>query len=205
LNIITDDSSNINLQRIANISVHTNAGAFFYASEDVGAARRTAHNVAIWMKEKIVALSNDNLLRVNSIATDTCATMSAVWGITRKDVDLKHVLFVPCDAHGLQLVVKDLLDDVPILHNVHQKAQTIAHAFRSAPLQYGRLRDFQMQHYNTHLSLILAVITRWGTQYRLVESLRRSRDALRAYANDPERLASDLRDNAVHALKDPVF
>jgi hypothetical protein len=72
------------------------------------------------MKEKIVELTNNNLLRVNSIATDTCPTMSAVWEITRKDPSLKHVLFVPCDAHGLQLVVKDMLDDVPGFKHNHQ-------------------------------------------------------------------------------------
>jgi hypothetical protein len=62
-----------------------------------------------------------------------------------------------------------------------------------------------MQHYGCHYLLVLAVITRWGTQYRLINSLRRCKDALRAYANDSQRVKSDLRDNAGQTLKNPSF
>jgi hypothetical protein len=42
LNIIMDESSNIAMQRIANMSVHTQNGAFYYASDDIKAQRSTA-------------------------------------------------------------------------------------------------------------------------------------------------------------------
>jgi hypothetical protein len=87
----------------------------------------------------------------------------------------------------------------------HQQAQSIANAFRNAPLQYARLRHHQQLKYGKQYALILSVITRWGTQFRLVNSILRSKDALRAYALEPTRSSADLRANAITTLKDPTF
>jgi hypothetical protein len=164
LNIITDESTNITMHRIANISVHTQNGAFHYASEDVGHKRMTAVAIQDWLMNHLNVLTGNDLQRINSIATDTCATMGAVWRLLENNENMRHTLFVPCDAHGLQLLVKDLLQHVPFFKTTHQQAQSIATAFRSAPLQYSRLRAQQKRKYNQHFALILAVITRWGSQ-----------------------------------------
>jgi hypothetical protein len=205
LNIIMDESSNITMERIANISVHTSNGAFYYASDNIHAKRSTAPLIKIWLMEKLVELTDNNLLRINSIATDTCATMLAVWELMAQEKCIKHTLFVPCDAHGLQLIIKDLLERSIVLKGTHQQAQSIAHAFCAAPLHYARLREHQQIKYKRHYALVLAVITRWGTQYRLIDSILRSKDALRAYAFEPTRLPSDLKENAITAIKDATF
>ena len=205
LNIIMDKSSNITMERIANLSVHTQNGAFIYASENIGAQRSTAAITKAWLVDKLIVLTNGNLLRINSIATDTCPTMFAVWELLKQDSSLKHSLFIPCDAHGLQLIIKDLLEFSLVLKTTLQQAQTIANAFRSAPLQYARLREYQQIKYNCHYALVLAVITRWGTQFRLAHWILRSKDALRAYAYEPTRLPTDLRGNAITTIKDPSF
>ena len=62
--------------------------------------------------------------------------------------------------------------------------QIIVKAFRKAPLQYACIRDYQLQYYKRHQSLVLSVITRWGTQYRLIQSVLKNKDALRCYAHD---------------------
>jgi hypothetical protein len=205
LNIIMDERSNITMERIANLSVHTQNGAFYYASDNITAKRLTAAITKELLINKLLELTENNLLRINSIATDTCPTMFAVWDLLTMEKSLKHVLFVPYDAHGLQLVIKDLLDSSMLLKTTHFQAQSIANAFRSAPLQYARLREYQQIKYNKHYALILAVITRWGTQYRLIQFILRSKDALRAYAFKPTRLPTDLRGNAIATIKDPSF
>src|SRR5271170_7795699 len=43
------------------------------------------------------------------------------------------------------------------------------------------------------VSLVLSVITRWGTQYRLISSLLNSKDALKRYVCDYEDLPPDKR------------
>jgi hypothetical protein len=78
LNIIMDESSNITTERIANLSVHTQNGAFYYFSESIAAKRSTAVVTKAWLTEKLVELTSNNLSRINSIATDTCPTMFAV-------------------------------------------------------------------------------------------------------------------------------
>src|SRR5579859_5794863 len=53
LNVITDESSNINNARICNISVHTGLGSFHWLSEDLGARQATSLNIAIWLQNHL--------------------------------------------------------------------------------------------------------------------------------------------------------
>ena len=153
----------------------------------------------------MVEITAGHLQHINSLATNTCATMNAVGKLLNDDKELQHILLVPCDAHGLQLVIKDLLDKCPTPYATHQKAQDIAAAFKTSPLQYVRLREHQKLKYNRCYALVLAVITRWGTPYRLVTSLIQSKDALRAYAFDGAKNDIDLRHNAISTLRDRTF
>src|SRR5579859_6624562 len=100
LNIVTDESTNINSARIVNISVHTPAGAFHWRSEDIGTRQMTAVNVAEWIKNHLSTLCNGHFDRINSIATDTCPTMLKTWETLQEFQDFKHCFFIPCDSHG---------------------------------------------------------------------------------------------------------
>src|SRR6266496_4874924 len=103
-----------------------------------------AIGAAEWLKFHLQLLSNSDLNRINSISTDTCPTMFAMHDILRESPELRHVFFIPCDSHGLQLLCKDLLT-IPRFSLTHKKAQIIVKAFKKAPLQYARLREFQRQ------------------------------------------------------------
>lgn len=56
--------------------------------------------------EKLSELLQGHWKRINSVATDTCATMLAVWKILDRNPRLfqARALFVPCDSHGLQVL-----------------------------------------------------------------------------------------------------
>lgn len=203
LNVITDESSNINNARICNISVHTGLGSFHWLSEDIGSKQATSLNIASWLRNHLQNLSNNDVSRINSVATDTCATMLKTWEILRGFADLKHIFCIPCDSHGVQLIVKDILTCISEFKDLLEKAQTVAKAFKNAPLQYARLRQLQVEIYGQNRSLCLSVITRWGTQFRLVESLLRSKDALRRYAIAYE--ASDLAGHAHDHINSSMF
>jgi Protein of unknown function (DUF 659) len=181
LNVISDESTNINNNRIFNISLHTDAGAIHWHSEDIGDRQMTASNIANILKTRLLELSNGDLKRINTVATDTCPTMLAAWELMRSDPELSHIFFIPCDSHGLQLLVKDIVS-LPSFKIILDKAQSVAKAFKNSPLQLARLRVIQKAVYNEHRSLCLSVITRWGTQYRLVHSVSNNKDALRRYA-----------------------
>ena len=161
-----------------------------------------AIGAAEWLKFHLQLLSNSDLNRINSISTDTCPTMFAMHDILRESPELRHVFFIPCDSHGLQLLCKDLLT-IPRFSLTHKKAQIIVKAFKKAPLQYAHLREFQHQIYNQNYTLILSVITQWGTQYRLISSLLRSKDALRRYAEVHK--VKDLGHDAFEYICDNAF
>jgi hypothetical protein len=180
LNIVTDESTNINKARIVNISIHTPSGVFHWRSDDIGARQMTSVNIADWTKHHLTKLCNNQFKRINSIATDTCNAMLKAWEILEKFDEFKHCFFIPCDSHGLQLIIKDLLD-IPEIKELHDIIQSIAKAFKKAPLQYARLRECQLVKYNQLYALCISVITRWGTQYRLVSSVYKNKDALRMY------------------------
>ena len=116
--------------------------------------------------------------------------------------ELKHCFFLPCDSHGLQLLVKDLLE-LPCYREIHNKVQTIVKAFVNAPLQLSCLRQCQLQLYGRKKALVLSVITRWGTNYRQAESVYENKDALKLFAMDP--LSDELNSSAHEYIRDPMF
>src|SRR5579859_5938053 len=101
--------------------------------------------------------------------------MFSMWEKLQAFPELKHVFFIPCDSQGLQLLVKDIICHLPRFKELHDKAKKVVKAFNKAHLQYARLRDIQMTCYKEHRALILSIITRWGTQLRLIVSLLKSK------------------------------
>ena|SRR5690348_9216306 len=114
---------------------------------------------AEWVFRQLVEITRHDLSRVNSLVTDTCATIRKIWRVLGHQEGLRHVFFVLCDSYRLQLLIKDILG-LPWCHSVHQRASSVTAAFRRAPLQYEILREKQLLHYNKHRALLASVITR---------------------------------------------
>jgi len=132
--------------------------------------------------------------------------MFKMWLEIQKLDGFKHVFFIPCDSHGLQLLVGDLLK-ILVFKEVLNKAQTVIKSFHHSLLQYTHLRDFQLQYNKQHRSLILSIITCWGTQYRLLQSVLDSKDALRCYTHEFGDLPPKkrLKQVVIDILKDRMF
>ena len=142
LNVITDESSNINKARIANISIHTPIGSIHWLSEDLGSMQSTSVNMVEWLERHLHTLTHGNLERMNSCATDTCAAMLSMWEHLCLKPGLQHLFVIPCDSHGIQLLIQDLINSIPQFKKVHDNAQTIAKAFKNAHLQYALWAGF---------------------------------------------------------------
>ena len=65
-----------------------------------------------------------------------------------------------------------------------KKAQSIAAAFSHSCLQLAILREKQIELYEKTYAITLSVITRCGSQYNLISFLKKSKNALKAYAVD---------------------
>ena len=102
LNIVIDESSNINRQRVVNISAHTKIGSLYVLTEDIKALRMSGENYTNWLKNHLLIVCNGDPKRINSVNTDTCATMRDVWERLRKLPEFKHIFTIGCDSHGMQ-------------------------------------------------------------------------------------------------------
>jgi len=129
--------------------------------------------------------------------------MVLVWELLQAHPELKYCFFILCHSHSIQLLIKDLMT-LPWFKEVHDQAQAIVRAFKTAPLQLARLRDIQLQKYNEPRALCLSVITRWGSQYRLVYSVLNSKEALRQYAFE-HQYTKDLTDSVISTLLSRPF
>lgn len=112
--------------------------------------------------------------------------------------ELKHIFFIPCDSHGLQLLMQDLFS-LQTISTVFKRAASIVSYFNCAPPQLATLRTLQQKFYKKEYSLLAAVSTRWGTQYRILMSVKRSEQALRAYLTSRTELGETARELATVA------
>lgn len=113
--------------------------------------------------------------------------MRKTWALLAEKSNWEEAFFVPCDSHGIQLLIKNICN-IPWFAGVFKQSQEIVSYFFKANKQMSMLRRSQMIFYSRTYALSLSVSTRWGTQYRLITSLIRSKDALKHWANqdDPE-------------------
>ena len=107
--------------------------------------------------------------------------MRLFWQLAEQSEGLKHVVFVLCNSHSYQFIIKDFCE-FSFFRSVLAAAQAIARGFHKAKKQYAILREIQEEVYQTQKALILSVITRWGTQYALCISLINNREALQRWA-----------------------
>jgi hypothetical protein len=186
INLIIDESSNINRNRIMNLCIHEPLGPFCIKYEAVLTGTWSAQRQAKWLNEQLIILEESTGHKfppVNSVATDTCAAMRSLWEELRKFERFQFTFFVPCDSHGLQLLIKDIIKLSPFDKTMKEANAIVTH-FRAANKQLALLRHYQRECYGREYALTLACETRWGTQYNLLAHLRRSKDALKAFARD---------------------
>lgn len=208
LNFISDESNNQPGDRILNMCAMMKTQSFHIHSESAKEISLSAPNTASWMLKVIDTTVDGDFKRVNSITTDTCNLERAVWDILAQDYRLRHVFFIPCDSHGLQLLIKDILT-MPTIRVCFLKALKIVNSIRKAKRQLGLLRKYQLLHYGKKKALIASTILRWGTQVNLLQSLLNSKSALRAYAYDEHAAFKNRRNKppnrTLEYLQDPEF
>ena len=205
LNFTIDESDDKARRRIANLSVNVpSQGSFFLRNYHTQANRQTADFLVQLTAPGIIEACNGDVTRCNSIATDTCAAMRSFHTKMSADPRFKDCFFVLCDSHGIQLLIKRVIELVAYQQNF-KKAQSIAGAFSHSRLQLAILREKQTELYGRTYAITLSVITRWGSQYNLLSSLKRSKDALKAYAVDSRALISKDKTDITSTLLDRAF
>lgn len=163
INFVTDGSSDINHNQIKNLSALTQIGALQLVSGDIPGMVHNANVLAGWTYNQFLDWTGGNLAKVNSLATDTEEKMQKMWKALASMPGLSHVFFVPCDSHGLQLLMKDIAGLAWFKELFHQ-AQAIPVYFHKADKQLSILRGYQQAEYGRTYAVTMSCITRWGTQ-----------------------------------------
>lgn len=160
ISIIFDASDNVSHHRIVNISVKPpESPAFYWKTFDTGDKQHTADIWVTLLWPELLIITNNDLSKINSICTDTEATMRSVHHLLEQKTELQHVNFSLCDSHGLQLLIKDILS-LPPFEGVVSDSNTIITFFSRSKLQLGRLRTCQRVRWN---GVVRALIRRSAT------------------------------------------
>ena len=158
----TGESANVNQERLLNASAVLQDGrAYHWTSKNIGSEAATAEALVEHTIPILREILPDETDRINSISADTCATMELAGSLFEKQ--LPYTFMVPCDSHGLQLLIKDVLS-LPTLKNVLQKANRVVAAFKKSNKMMALLREHQEKELGKRVALASAVDTRWGTQ-----------------------------------------
>lgn len=193
LNFSIDETSNICRQRIQNVCINTRSyGAFYGFSEDIKDQTMNAEHSADWAIGAMKRLKrNRPWSELNSLVMDTCNLQRSAGQKLLEHSELKHMFLVGCDSHGIQLLIKDLLN-TKFFGDVFQQAQGVVAAITNSPKQLGILREKMATYPEGVIALALSVITRWGSQVRMLRSLRKAKRALIAYFQNLPTDASDI-------------
>ncbi|QGA14809.1 hypothetical protein EYB26_002465 [Talaromyces marneffei] len=192
LNITVDETSNINHQRVMVITITTPQRSWLYCLKDMENERLNAKNITEWLLHQLEALlatlfdGDIDWKCINSLSTDTCSTMRLVWEILQRKSPLQHAFMIPCDSHGLQLIFKDLLDmkvsQAMTVKHIFKEANDIVTFFHRSPLRYADLQAIEKARNGRKKALIASVITRWGSQYNLINSVNELKESLIQWA-----------------------
>lgn len=195
INLSIDETTSITGTRLANIHITTpESVSLHYKSFDTADRPHRGEILAGEYIEHMKELVNGDMTKINSITSDTCNQAKKV----QDEIQRRYpsILMLGCDPHGIQLVIKDIIE-LPSIRLVALEAQSVVSTFMKSPLQLAKLRRFQQQAYGKHMSLISSVITRWGSQISLLNSLIRSEQAFNNYIveNTAETKCSEILGN----------
>ena len=92
LNCCCDESTKIKSDRVMNLSLITEKGAFFDSSIDRGTATVSAEFCADLAEKRLQTVTRGKMSRVNSFCTDTCSPMLSAQAETRSPAYLYDLL-----------------------------------------------------------------------------------------------------------------
>jgi len=149
-NLAVDESSNINHDRIINLCILTKFGPFSIKYELVGTGTSSAGRIAQWINHQLEDLTQFleiEVPEINSVTTDTCNTMRSLWDELRAYRPFKRTIMIPCDSHGLQLLIKDIIEMIDPYKVTMERSNVIVAYFNKAHKQLALLRAHQRKAY----------------------------------------------------------
>ncbi|CAD0083660.1 unnamed protein product [Aureobasidium vineae] len=212
LNCISDESEAMNEDRITNLSLNTaNGQSFHITTTATGSADHSARALFDGMLPRIKKVTKGDLTRWNSLCTDTCATQRKLHELIHQHPETRHVFTILCDSHGLQLLVKVLCHGSKSLSAITYYKVTLVEAnlmssfLRSATKLYALLVERAAEDDKKLRALVLAVVTRWGTQVNVVDALIENKAQLQSVTGQRAFFNSESGRKVLSLIDDESF
>lgn len=133
--------------------------AFYLLSKEDPTLTHTSKHLVAWADTQSAIWTKHRPARINSWATDTASVMRSMWGKLGRQPKFRHVFLVPCNSHGLQLLIQNLAE-LPWFEDVFKKANTVVSYFHKAEKQLAILRRYQIRLLGCTFALSLVGLTR---------------------------------------------
>jgi BED zinc finger len=144
--------------------------------------------------------------RVTSLATDTNSTMRKLWRLMLEDPahQTNKIICIGCDSHGIQLLIKDILQ-LPEFRSTFKEASAVVSTIRNSPKLLSEFRRIQQRMGIPARQLVQSVITRWGTQTKMLESLLENQQTLTTFELEMSASATAAQQVTFSTLHRPRF
>ncbi len=150
LNFFSDEFINIQKKRVINLCMHVSKTATseeeeFHLKTEVEVTEIiNAKTQAVWLFNLIDETLHQQFWRMNTFVIDTCSTMKTLWSELEAFDQMKHIFFILCDSHELQLLLDDILK-LLWFAKILEDAQWIVRSFLTALKELTILWKFQMR------------------------------------------------------------
>ncbi|THV67714.1 hypothetical protein D6D28_07277 [Aureobasidium pullulans] len=142
---------------------------------------------------------------------DTCATQRRVHELVAQHPEIQHVFTVLCDSHGLQLLIKDSChgsrSDGSIVYykTTLVEANMVSSYLRAANKLHALLVERAAEDSQKLRAFALAVVTRWGTQYSVVDALIENKALLQSVSGQLAFFTSETGQRVLNLINDEGF
>lgn len=172
LGLISDGWGDISGRKVVNFIVST-PEPIFYKSLRPGVQRETAAFVASNIIGVIDEIGNDKFV---SVITDNAPNMRAAWKIIEDKY--KHIRCVGCAAHGINLLIKDIMA-LNVLDELLQQSKKLIKLFKYSHVPHALLEAKQKEKYGSSAcTLKLPSPTRWAYAVLCFDSLLKNKEAI---------------------------
>jgi hAT family C-terminal dimerisation region len=209
LGVVFDETTNVTNNRLVNIAITTGRGVFYYHNRILPPETASSGLLTNLVVDSLDIVSGGRRERINACSTDTCSVMRDIWRILPRRPGLTHCLMNPCDDHGLQLLISDILS-YPAWSSTVNGADQIVRHFKHSPKQLAIFKDIQrklLSSQNKAKPLIIAKVVRWGTHRKEFQSIIDNRSVFRAFAADSrtDLTSSDTARTIAKTITDSSF
>ena len=137
------------------------------------------------------------------VVTDCCSVMVSMWAILLANYPF---LFVSgCICHRLNTLVKHILEDIPSIKELVDKASSVNNYFNNHHQVRSLFRMHCMQHLKKDMAFIVPAVTRFGLFLLMLHRLIIFRPVLMSTIRDPTYLQSCQDDKMDDIITDMTF